>query len=55
MENACFFCVDERLENMEKGKLEDTILEGDPLKDIKAIYSVRRVMMNGMFIFSNKK
>jgi len=56
MENARFFRIDERLGSIEKGKLADIILvNGDPLKDLKAMYNVTRVMMNGVFVFSDKK
>ena len=56
MENARFFRIDERLGSIEKGKLADIILvEGDPLKDIKAMRNVRRVMINGVLISSDKK
>jgi imidazolonepropionase-like amidohydrolase len=51
MENARYFRVDERLGSIEKGKLADiVIIEGDPLKDIKAMRNVRRVMMNGVWV-----
>ncbi len=56
MENARFFRIDERLGSIEKGKLADIILvEGDPLKNIKAMRNVRRVMMNGVLVSSDKK
>jgi len=55
-ENARFFRVDERLGSIEKGKLADIIfLEGDPLKDIKALLNVRRVMLNGVWVSLDKK
>ncbi|HMG89458.1 MAG TPA: amidohydrolase family protein [Chryseolinea sp.] len=51
MENARYFRVDERLGSIEKGKLADIIIvEGDPLKDIKVMRNVRRVMMNGVWV-----
>jgi imidazolonepropionase-like amidohydrolase len=51
MENARYFRVDERLGSIEKGKLADIIVvEGDPLKDIKVMRNVRRVMMNGSWV-----
>ncbi|HZI54027.1 MAG TPA: amidohydrolase family protein, partial [Chitinophagaceae bacterium] len=56
MENARFFRIDERLGSIEKGKLADIIfLEGDPLKDIKAMLNIRRVMLNGVWISVDKK
>ena len=56
MENARFFRIDERLGSIEKGKLADIFLvEGDPLKDIKAMYKVTTVMLNGELISQNKK
>ena len=51
MENARFFRIDERLGSIETGKVADLLLiEGDPLKDIKAMRQVKRVMLNGAFI-----
>ena len=56
MENARFFRIDERLGSIEKGKLADIIfVEGDPLKDIKAMLNIRRVMLNGVWISMDKK
>ena len=56
MENARFFRIDERLGSIEKGKLADIIfIEGDPLKDIKAMLNIRRVMLNGVWISLDKK
>lgn len=56
MENARFFRIDERLGSIEKGKLADMIfVEGDPLKDIKVMLKVRRVMINGVWVSSDKK
>lgn len=56
LENARYFRVDERLGSVEKGKLADLIfVEGDPLRDIKAILNVRRVMINGVWVSSDKK
>ena len=56
MENARFFRIDERLGSIETGKLADIIfVEGDPLKDIKAMLNIRRVMLNGVWIPMDKK
>ncbi len=51
MENARFFRIDERLGSIEKGKLADIIfVEGDPLKDIKEMRNIRKVMLNGVWV-----
>ncbi len=51
LNGARFFRVDERLGSIEKGKLADLVLvEGDPLRDIRAMYNVKRVMLNGVWI-----
>ena len=51
MENARYFRVDERLGSVEKGKLADiVVVEGDPLKDIKVMRNVKRVMINGVWV-----
>ena len=56
MENARFFRIDERLGSIEKGKLADIIfVEGDPLKDIKVMRNIRRVMLHGVWIPVDKK
>ena len=48
MENARFFRIDDRLGSVEVGKLADLVLvEGDPLKDIRAMRRVNWVMLNG--------
>ena len=50
-ENARFFRVEERLGSVEPGKLADLLLvEGDPLKDIRAMRRVRRVMLGGVWV-----
>jgi len=50
MENARFFRIDSRLGSIEKGKIADLILlQEDPLQDMKAIRSVEKVMLNGVF------
>jgi imidazolonepropionase-like amidohydrolase len=49
--NARFLGCDDRLGTVESGKLADLVLvEGDPLKDMRAMYKVRRVMLNGRWI-----
>jgi imidazolonepropionase-like amidohydrolase len=51
MQNARFFRVEERLGSIAKGKLADiVIVEGDPLKDIKQMRNVKRVMINGSWV-----
>ena len=51
MENARFFQVDSRLGSIEQGKTADLILlRENPLKDIKAMRSVEKVMLNGVFV-----
>ncbi|HEV2863206.1 MAG TPA: amidohydrolase family protein [Pyrinomonadaceae bacterium] len=50
-ENARFFRVEGRLGSVEPGKLADIVLvEGDPLKDIRAMRNVRRVMLGGVWV-----
>ncbi len=50
-ENARFFRVEERLGSVEPGKLADLLLvEGDPLKDIRVMRNVRRVMLGGAWV-----
>ncbi|HEX8151058.1 MAG TPA: amidohydrolase family protein [Pyrinomonadaceae bacterium] len=50
-ENARFFRVGERLGSVEAGKLADLLLvEGDPLKDIRVMRNVRRVMLGGAWV-----
>jgi imidazolonepropionase-like amidohydrolase len=51
MENARYFRVDERLGSIEKGKLADlVVVDGDPIKDIKLMRNVKRVMINGVWV-----
>jgi imidazolonepropionase-like amidohydrolase len=51
MNNARFFRIDERLGSIEAGKNADIILLAeDPLKDIKAMRSVKAVMLNGVWV-----
>jgi len=52
LENARFFRIEERLGSIESGKLADLVLvEGDPLKDIQAMRNVKRVMLNGVWVW----
>jgi len=49
--NSDFFRVSARLGTIEPGKLADlVVLNGDPLKDIRAMRRVERVMLNGHWI-----
>lgn len=49
--NAEYFRTQERLGSIETGKLADLILvEGDPSKDIKSMYSIKQVMLNGTWV-----
>ena len=49
--NAEYFRTQERLGSIEKGKLADLILvEGDPSEDIKSMYAINRVMLNGAWV-----
>lgn len=51
LENAQFFRVEERLGSIEEGKIADLVfIQGDPLKDIKAMRNVKKVMLNGAWI-----
>jgi len=51
LQNARFFGCAERLGSIEPGKLADLVLvEGDPLDDIRAMYNIRRVMLNGRWV-----
>jgi imidazolonepropionase-like amidohydrolase len=49
--NSDFFRVSARLGTIEPGKLADLVLlEDDPLKDVRAMRRVERVMLNGRWI-----
>lgn len=51
MENARFFRIDKRLGSIERGKIADLVLvDGDPLKDIKTMRRIKRVMLNGRWV-----
>jgi len=51
LQNARFLGCAERLGSIEPGKLADLVLvEGDPLEDIRAMYDIRRVMLNGRWV-----
>lgn len=51
MENARFFRIDDRLGSIEPGKQADLILvKGNPLEDIKAMYNIEKVMLNGVWL-----
>ena len=51
LNNARFFRIDERLGSIERGKIADLVfVDGDPLKDIKVMRNVKRVMLNGMWV-----
>ncbi|SEJ47531.1 Imidazolonepropionase [Cyclobacterium xiamenense] len=49
--NARYFRTQDRLGSIEPGKLADLILvEGDPSVDIKAMYAIKKVMLNGEWV-----
>ncbi len=51
IKGARFFRIQDRLGSIEEGKQADLVLvKGDPLKDIKALYNIERVMLNGIWI-----
>jgi imidazolonepropionase-like amidohydrolase len=51
--NARFLRIDERLGSIEEGKIADMIVvDGDPLSDISAMRKVKRVMLNGVWVFA---
>tara|TARA_R110001592_G_scaffold122374_1_gene329072 strand:- start:30214 stop:31494 length:1281 start_codon:yes stop_codon:yes gene_type:complete len=52
--NAEYFGTKDRLGSIEPGKLADLILvEGNPSVDIKAMYSIKKVMLNGEWVEDN--
>ena len=53
--NARFFRQEDRIGSIERGKLADLLLvEGNPLQDIRAMYRVKRVMLNGCWVEPGK-
>lgn len=51
MGTAKYLRVEKRVGSIERGKLADLVLiDGDPLKDIRATRNVRRVMLNGVWL-----
>jgi imidazolonepropionase-like amidohydrolase len=51
LHNARYFRTQDRLGSIESGKLADLILvEGDPSVDIKAMYAIKKVMLNGEWV-----
>jgi len=51
MENAKFLKIDDRLGSIEIGKQADLLLiKGDPVTNIKDMYNVARVMLNGIWL-----
>jgi imidazolonepropionase-like amidohydrolase len=56
MENARFFRIADHLGSVEVGKLADLLLvEGDPLTNISAMRRVKRVMLNGVWVQTNRQ
>ena len=54
LNNARYFRIEDRLGSIEPGKLADLVLvEGDPFKDIRAFRQIKRVMLNGQWVFPN--
>lgn len=51
MENARFLRIEDRLGSIEAGKQADLVLvSGNPLEDIKAMYNIQKVMLNGVWV-----
>ena len=51
IENARFLRIEDRLGTVEVGKQADLLLlQGDPSKDLAAIYNIERVMLNGHWV-----
>ena len=50
-ENAKFLKIDDRLGSIEIGKQADLLLiKGDPVTDIKDMYNIEKVMLNGIWL-----
>jgi imidazolonepropionase-like amidohydrolase len=55
LESAKYLRAEKRIGSIEPGKLADLILvEGDPLKDIRLVRNIRRVMLNGVWVEENR-
>ncbi len=51
IEPARFLKIDHRLGSIEKGKQADLLLiEGNPLENIKDMYNIKKVMLNGQWV-----
>jgi imidazolonepropionase-like amidohydrolase len=51
LHNAEFFGAEDRLGSLQAGKAADLVLvKGDPAADIRAMYDIRRVMLNGTWV-----
>ncbi|WKN42609.1 amidohydrolase family protein [Tunicatimonas pelagia] len=51
LENARFFRIEDKLGSVEVGKQADLLLlDANPLEDIRAMYQINRVMLNGKWI-----
>ncbi len=51
LENARFFRIEEKLGSVEVGKQADLLLlNANPLEDIRAMYQINRVMLNGEWV-----
>lgn len=51
LENAKFLKIDHRLGSIEKGKQADLLLiSGDPTENIRDMYNIERVMLNGIWL-----
>lgn len=51
VKNAKFLGAEDRIGSVDSGKLADLVLvEGNPAEDIRALYNVRHVMLNGNWV-----